>query len=133
MKRLFEKTSSKDGHKMTTISQNFSDLIKSKEKEALNGQIKEYLFSESTETKSAVIDNLLNPSDPKGEEEFLLNLLTGQLGIKTKNTRVEKLINEHLFKKEPETRDALKNYIKENFSKDLTKALLTNYLVKNRV
>lgn len=133
MKRLFEKSNSKDGQKMTTISQNFSDLIKSKEKEALNGQIKEYLFSESTETKSAVIDNLLNPSDPKGEEEFLLNLLTGQLGIKTKNTRVEKLINEHLFKKEPETRDALKNYIKENFSKDLTKALLTNYLVKNRV
>ena len=131
MNRLFSKHPTPDGTGVKA-NERFSQILKEKQKEVLNGAIKEYLFSAEPKTKDGILDTILDPQNPKEEEDFILNLLSGNLGIKTKNTRVEKLLNEHLFKKTPETRTALKEYIRDSFSESLSKALFTNYMIRNR-
>jgi len=132
-KSLFERIERQtdQGFNLKTNTDKFSALIAEKEKESLNKSIKEYLFTSEEKTKEGVLDAILTPEN-KDEDKFLLNLLGGKFGVKVEGTKSEKLINEHLFKKTPETRKVLRDYMSANYSEKLTKILLRNYLIQNQ-
>ena len=127
MSRLFNKS---DGKLIPNKDQTkmFFEKIKG---EQTSKNIKEFLFSGEDDVKVRVLEDILNPNNPN-EETFLVEFSSGKYGIKTEKTKIQRLINEHLYKNTDESRENVRMAFKE-LSKGLTEVLFRNYLLREKL